>query len=117
MTIHVPQDLANLIEEAVRTGQYGSEEDVLREALIRLRQAREATAAAGKPTGEPVVPERPLTKRTLLRHLASIGLVDDAPRPSPGGDDANVPSTGEKDEIIDEVVIRERLIEWLVGFL
>jgi hypothetical protein len=32
-------------------------------------------------------------------------------------DDADAPSIDDEEEIISDVVIRERLIEWLVGFL
>ncbi len=117
MTIHIPQDLARLIEDAVRTGQYDSEVDVIRDALLRLRQAMETTAATTDNVGEPVVREKPLTKQTLLRHLTEIGLVDHSSDTSSKSDDADVPSIGDEDEVISEVVIRERLIEWLTGFL
>ena len=117
MMIRVPQDLAGFIEDAVRTGQYAHEDDVIRDALVRLRQAREVTAAATTQSDTPVLREKPLTKQALQRHLAEIGLVDQSPETSSGPDDADAPSIDDEEEIISEVVIRERLIEWLAGFL
>jgi Arc/MetJ-type ribon-helix-helix transcriptional regulator len=117
MTIHVPQDLAVFIEDAVRTGQYDREDDVIRDALIRLRQALEVTAATTDQGGEPVLPKKPLTKQTLQRHLAEIGLVDQSPDASSDPDGADAPLFDNEHEIISEMVIRERLIEWLAGFL
>jgi Arc/MetJ-type ribon-helix-helix transcriptional regulator len=117
MTIHVPQDLARLIEDAISTGQYDSEVDVIRDALIRLRPAMEVTAATSDPIGKSVLQEKPLTKQTLLRHLADIGLVDHSPDISSDRNPAAAPLSDDEDDVISEVVIRERLIEWLTGFL
>ena len=117
MMIHVPQDLVGFIEDAVRTGPYTHEDEVIRDALVRLRQAREVAAAATAQSDTPVLREKPLTKQALQRHLAEIGLVDQSPETSSGPDDADAPSIDDEEEIISDVVIRERLIEWLVGFL
>ena len=117
MTIQIPQDLAHLIENMVRTGRYDSELDVIRDALIRLRQARELTAATIESVTEPVAREKPLTKQTLLRHLSDIGLVQGALDTGSQRDSTDAPPIQDENEIISEVVIRERLIEWLVGFL
>ncbi len=117
MMIQVPQDLAGFIEDAVRTGQYAHEDDVIRDALVRLRQARGVTAATSAQSDTPLLREKPLTKQALQRHLAAIGLIDQSPATSSGPEDADAPSIGDEEEIISEVVIRERLIEWLVGFL
>ena len=117
MTIHVPQDLARLIEEARRTGPYDSELDVIRDALIRLRQTMEVAAPTTDRIDEPVLQEKSLTKQTLLRHLAEIGLVNHSPDAHSNRDVADAPLIDDQDEIISEVVIRERLIEWLTRFL
>jgi Arc/MetJ-type ribon-helix-helix transcriptional regulator len=116
MMIHVPQDLVGFIADAVRTGQYAHEEDVIRDALVRLQQAREVTASSAQ-SDTPLLREKPLTKQALQRHLAEIGLIDQPPETRSGRDDAAAPSIEDEEEIIAEVVIRERLIEWLVGFL
>jgi Arc/MetJ-type ribon-helix-helix transcriptional regulator len=116
MMIHVPQDLAGFIEDAVRTGQYADEDEVIRDALVRLQQAREVTATSAQ-GDTPALREKPLTKQALQRHLAEIGLIDQSPETRSGPDDADAPSIDDEEEIISDVVIRERLIEWLVGFL
>jgi Arc/MetJ-type ribon-helix-helix transcriptional regulator len=117
MTIDVPEDLVGFVEDAVRTGQYAHQHDVIRDALVRLRQARGVTAATSAQSDTPLVRQKPLTKQALQRHLAEIGLVDQSPATSSGPDDADASSIDDEEEIISEVVIRERLIEWLVGFL
>ena len=119
MTIDLPQDLARLLKDAVRDGPYESELDVLRDALNRIPPtgAGTSTTATVPPAGSPVPPGKPLTKQALLRHLAAIGLVDDLPLTKVEQDAAMAPEARAEDEVISEVVIRERLIEWLVGFL
>jgi Arc/MetJ-type ribon-helix-helix transcriptional regulator len=117
VTIQLPQDLANLIEDAVQSGQYPRAEDVIRDALVRLRQARALAAATSNQSDEPSLQKKPLTKQTLQRHFAEIGLVNQAPDTRSGPDDASVALVDDEEEIISEVVINERLIEWLAGFL
>ena len=119
MTIDLPQDLARLLEDAVRNGPYESELDVLRDALNRVQPAGAGTSTTTTvpPAGSTTPPGKALTKQALLRHLAAIGLVDDLPLTRIEEDAAEAPETRAEDEVISEVVIRERLIEWLVGFL
>ena len=45
MTIHLPKDLERFVHDAVRGGRYAREDDVIRDALIRLRQAMPDEAA------------------------------------------------------------------------
>ena len=116
MTIQLPQDLVRIIEDAVNSGQYNREEDVIRDALIGLRQGLEAKAVTADQSGAPVSREKPLTKQTLQRHLTQIGLVDQATVPTADREGAESPVFDEE-EIISEVVIREKLIQWLIGFL
>jgi Arc/MetJ-type ribon-helix-helix transcriptional regulator len=117
MTIQLPQDLASFVEDAVRTGAYDRADDVIRDALTRLQQAREVTAATTGQSGGIAPQEKPLTKQTLQRHLVAIGVLD---QPATAPSEAPFPgqlSAEEEEEIISDVVIRERLIAWLVGFL
>ena len=79
MTIQLPQDLANLIEDAVQSGQYRAE-DVIRDALVRLGQATAMAAVTSNQSDEPSLQKKPLTKQTLQRHLAEIGLVNQCAR-------------------------------------
>jgi Arc/MetJ-type ribon-helix-helix transcriptional regulator len=110
MTIDLAPDLARFVEDAVRTGGYNSPADVVRDALNRLQQV----AATSDKTSESGFHEKPLTKQTLQQHLVDLGLVDQPVVISAG---ATTPPVEDEDEIISDIVIRERLIEWLVGFL
>ena len=38
MTIHLSKDLEQFVHDAVRAGLYAREDDVIRDALIRLKQ-------------------------------------------------------------------------------
>ena len=39
MTIHLSKDLERFVHDAVRAGRYATEDDVVNDALARLRQA------------------------------------------------------------------------------
>jgi Arc/MetJ-type ribon-helix-helix transcriptional regulator len=38
MIIHLPEDLERFVQDAVRAGRYADEDDVIRDALERLRR-------------------------------------------------------------------------------
>jgi Arc/MetJ-type ribon-helix-helix transcriptional regulator len=116
VTIQVPQDLVGFVKEAVQTGQYARNDDVIRDALVRLRQAMAAAGETDEQTDQTSVTKKLLTKQTLQRHLAEIGLVDQMPEAGSGRHAAGA-AVDNEEEIISEIVIRERLIEWLAGFL
>jgi Arc/MetJ-type ribon-helix-helix transcriptional regulator len=117
VTIHLTDDLERIVQSAVRTGRYASEDDVVRDALLRLAQTtRESTGTAGQ-TNEPGQEGKLLTKTEFHRHLVTIGLMDRVPDSKPAPGDPDAPLVDHEGEIISEMVIRERLIEWLAGFL
>src|SRR5208282_3516730 len=94
MTIHLPEDLARFIHDAVRTGRYAREDDVIRDAVFRLKQALEEgaeTADSGAETSRQV---KPLTKQELQRHLVEIGVISPAP-------ETTAASVAPADELID----------------
>jgi Arc/MetJ-type ribon-helix-helix transcriptional regulator len=117
MNVHVTDDLKQFVLEAVRSGQYASEDDVVHDALFRLRQTLEP--AAGRPDSEADGgrPAKPLTKQEFQRHLVNIGLLDELPSSNVAPENADIELVDLEGEIVSEVVIRERLIEWLTGFL
>jgi Arc/MetJ-type ribon-helix-helix transcriptional regulator len=49
MTVHLPEEWERFVHDQVRAGRYGSEEDVIRDALERLKQAQEPDRAAPPP--------------------------------------------------------------------
>jgi putative addiction module CopG family antidote len=117
MTIHLTDDLERFIRDAVSTGRYAREDDVVRDALIRLRQVMDESAETTDQAPEPGRQGKQLTKREFHRHLVKIGLMDQLPDTNAASDDPDLELIDNEGEIVSEVVIRERLIEWLVGFL
>ena len=116
-TIHLTEDLASFLSEAVHSGRYASEDSVIEDALIRLRQAIDPSDPNSDQSAGPWQPAKQLTKQEFQRHLVEIGLLD-PPGPATGESDNPDPSLiDDEEEIVSEVVIRERLIEWLTGFL
>jgi Arc/MetJ-type ribon-helix-helix transcriptional regulator len=116
-TIHLTEDLAVFLSEAVQTGRYASEDSVIADALIRLRQAINSDDKNSDQNAGPGQSAKQLTKQEFQRHLVKIGLLD-LPGSVSGNSDIPDPSLIEhEEEILSEVMIRERLIEWLTGFL
>jgi Arc/MetJ-type ribon-helix-helix transcriptional regulator len=113
ISVQLTEDLEYFINEAVRTGRYGAAKDVIADALVRLRNAiGDVSDRSGESSGA----GKKLTKQEFQRHLVKIGLLDHPPETAgkTGGSGELIDDEG---EIVDEVVIRERLIEWLTGFL
>ncbi len=116
-TIQLTEDLTRFLSEAVHTGRYASEDSVITDALIRLREQINLGNTSSEQIAEPGQPAKPLTKQVFQRHLVAIGLLD-PPGPVGGESGDPDPSSSEgEEEILSEVMIRERLIEWLTGFL
>jgi putative addiction module CopG family antidote len=117
MTIHLSEDLERFIQGAIKSGRYASGDEVVRDALLRLRVAM---PEADESSGESAVvgqEGKPLTKQEFQRHLVSIGLMDPLPDSAATSGDTDEELVDNQGEIISENVIRERLIEWLIGFL
>jgi Arc/MetJ-type ribon-helix-helix transcriptional regulator len=116
-TIHLTEDLQHFLQEAVQSGRYASEDSVISDALIRLRRAINPDDKNSDQNTGQGEPGKQLTKQVFQRHLVEIGLLDppDPARVEPDNPDASL--IDDEGEIVSEVVIRERLIEWLTGFL
>jgi putative addiction module CopG family antidote len=117
MPIQLTEDLERFVDGAVRSGRYASRDDVIRDALIRLKLAVPEAAETGGQAADPGQEAKTLTKQEFQRHLVKIGLIDEAPGAGPASGPSNEDLVDNQGEIISEVVIRERLIEWLIGFL
>ncbi len=49
MTIHLPEHLQRYVHDQVRAGRFRTEDDVIRDALERHRQAQQPSAAPAMP--------------------------------------------------------------------
>jgi Arc/MetJ-type ribon-helix-helix transcriptional regulator len=116
LTVHLTGNLERLVRDAINTGRYAGVDDVMADALSRLSRAIDADVVEldrSAPTG---ATGKKLTKQEFHRHLVSIGLLDQPPETSADAVDSSE-LLDDAGEVVDEVVIRERLIEWLTGFL
>jgi Arc/MetJ-type ribon-helix-helix transcriptional regulator len=116
ITIRLTEDLERFVFDAVRDGHYARADEVVSDGLVRLRQSLQADAGDSGSSPEAPQPAKPLTKQEFQRHLVNIGLID----PPVGGseaDESDQQLMDDEEEVVSEFVIRERLIEWLTGFL
>ena len=99
MTIHLPEDLEQFVHDAVRSGLYAREDDVVREALEQFRSHALLRSPAKKP----------LTEAELEQKLIESGFLASVPPPhdpsTPAWSFAPVKIEGEP---LSETVIRER---------
>lgn len=112
MTIRLSKEQEQFVHDAVRAGHYARGDDVIRDALDRLRQSmpKDAAPFAGKarrakPTQQA---KKPLSPDELNRRLLASGLVARLPDPAQDiGDDDDPPIVIEG-EPLSETIIRER---------
>ena len=110
MTIHLPKDLERFVHDAVRAGRYAREDDVIRDALTRLKQAMPKAARTPAKNAEPARPKKPLTVAEIHQQMMASGLITRLPDPAldiddDDPDDQPVPIEGEP---LSETIIRER---------
>jgi hypothetical protein len=115
-SVNLTEDLACFIRDAVSSGRYASEDSVITDALVRLRLAIMPDDKSLDPGADRCQPGKPLTKQHFQRHLMNIGLMDVSTETAADADNADG-LIDDQGEVLSEVVIRERLIEWLAGFL
>jgi Arc/MetJ-type ribon-helix-helix transcriptional regulator len=112
MTIRLSKELEQFVQAAVRSGLYAREDDVVRDALIRLKQAMPEDAELSAPKAKQAKPGRrkkkPMTKDEFHRHLVEIGLMSQLPDTDADFDDPDDQPIAIKGEPLSETVIRER---------
>ncbi len=111
MEIHLSEDLEQFVNDAVRAGFYDREDDVIRDALDRLKEtlppAGKAPARKSR-TDRRIKPGRnPVTPEELNRRLLAAGLITPLPDPAEDLDD-DEPPIEMKGEPLSETIIRER---------
>jgi Arc/MetJ-type ribon-helix-helix transcriptional regulator len=115
MTINFSKDLEQFVHEAVRAGFYAREDDVIRDALTRLRQDLSATASPAKRSAKrtktiPSKAKKPLSIEEIHQQMLASGLLASLPDPAldiddDEPDDQSVPIKGEP---LSETILRER---------
>jgi hypothetical protein len=110
MTIHLSKELEKFVHDAVQAGLYARADDVVRDALIRLKQAMPGgSQMPGKPAKRTkAVPKKPLTPAELDQHMLSIGLLSQVPDTDADFDDPDDEPITIKGEPLSETIIRER---------
>jgi Arc/MetJ-type ribon-helix-helix transcriptional regulator len=112
MTIRLSKELEQFIHDAVSMGFYAREDDVIRDAVTRLKQAMPDAAAPpakrakrAKPADKAI--KNPLTIEELHRQMAARGLIT-LPDTAADFDDPDDEPVAIKGEPLSETVIRER---------
>src|SRR5437764_578901 len=114
VTIHLSEDLEQIVQDAVRAGLYAREDDVVRDALTRLKEALPKAAATPdrrtKPTKRVQPRKKPLTRDELNQQLMAAGLITSLPNPALDidDDDPDDQPVTIKGEPLSETIIRER---------
>src|SRR2546423_891402 len=117
ISVHLTEDLERFIHDTVRGGLYSNEGAVISDALIQLRKSTNTDVdPSSDESSLPTGPGKKLTKQGFQRHLVKIGLLDPLPE-TDASTGCSLELNDDEGDIVDEVVIRERLIEWLTGFL
>jgi Arc/MetJ-type ribon-helix-helix transcriptional regulator len=116
MTIHLSKDLEQIVHDAVRAGLYAREDDVVRDALTRLKETMPQTptvrtrknAKRIKAASPPA--KKPLSIEQIHQQMLASGLLASLPDPAldiddDDPDDQPVPIQGEP---LSETILRER---------
>jgi len=86
MTMQLSKDLEQFVLDAVRSGLYPSENDVIRDALIRLKQSlpeeKRTPAQKAKRAKSAKPKQKALTRAEFDQHLLAIGLLRVRPETS-----------------------------------
>ncbi len=111
MTIRLTKDLEQIVQDAVRAGLYAREDDVIRDALLRLKETMPGDAAAAHQDDKE---DEPSEERRLIdalnRRLIAAGLVVQLPDPAQDidDDDPEDQPIEIEGEPLSETIIRER---------
>lgn len=112
MTIQLPEDLEQIVHAAVNAGLYAHEDDVIRDALLRLEQTmpKETAITKRKPwrVKSTSRKKQPLSPDELNQRLLAAGLITRLPDPAEDIDDDDDPPIVIQGEPLSETIIRER---------
>jgi len=110
MIIHLSKELERFVHDAVRGGRYASEDDVIRDALIRLEQTMPKNTEMAGNRAKPARQKNPLTIEHINWRMLASGLTTQLPDPAQDIDDDD--PDGQpiviEEEPLSETIIRER---------
>jgi Arc/MetJ-type ribon-helix-helix transcriptional regulator len=115
MTIHLSKELEQFVHDAVRAGRYASEDDVLSDALERLRRqtplatpGSEGSGTAPSSGQSSALGATPMSEDEFKQHLLQCGLMSSLPvRADPASRPGFEPISIEG-EPLSATIIRER---------
>ena len=109
MIIRLAEDLEQIVQEAVGTGLYAVEDEVIRDALTRLKQSIPPDSKRPHRKAVGVQPaEQPVSPGELNRRLLAAGLVAQPPDPTLDLDDSDDLPIEIEGEPLSETIIRQR---------
>jgi Arc/MetJ-type ribon-helix-helix transcriptional regulator len=106
--------MEQIVQDAVRAGLYAREDDVVRDALTRLKEAMPKAATSPDRRTKRTKPVQPrkklLTRDELNQQLMAAGLITSLPDPALDidDDDPDDQPVTIKGEPLSETIIRER---------
>jgi Arc/MetJ-type ribon-helix-helix transcriptional regulator len=112
VTIYLSKELQQFVHDAVRSGRYASADDMLNDAVERLRQQ----IAPDAPGGTAQVPcarsseqaQSPMSEDDFKRRLLQSGLMSSLPIPTDPATRPDFQSITLVGEPISETIVRER---------
>jgi putative addiction module CopG family antidote len=112
MTIQLTKELERFVQEAVSAGHYASEDDVVKDALTRLRQAMPEDGVKAGPrttrTKAARAKKKVCTEAEIRQRMLEMGLMSQLPDTDADFDDPDDQPITIKGEPVSETIIRER---------
>jgi Arc/MetJ-type ribon-helix-helix transcriptional regulator len=108
MTIHLPEDLERFVHDVVSQGRYAREDDVIQDALTRLRASNPESVATSEPRAMPAGAGERLTEAELDQKLCDLDLMSQVPDTEADFDDPDDRPIEIRGEPLSETIIRER---------
>jgi Arc/MetJ-type ribon-helix-helix transcriptional regulator len=110
MPIHLSKDLEKFVHDAVSAGLYARADDVVRDALLRLKEITPKNTEMPGKRAKPARQKKPLTIEQVHQRMLASGLITQLPNRAEDIDDDD---PDDQPIVIDgeplsETIIRER---------
>jgi len=110
-TIDLPPELETFVDKAVRAGLYANEDDVIRDALDRLKQSMTKSGALsdlGHREDASQSVQKPMSDQQFKEKLIESGLMTSQPTYADPSARPVCPPVPIEGELLSETIIRER---------